>query len=125
MKIRWLLGLILIFFLAACGGSGEPERLPNNSASILIVSPASSSVHPEGREIEVVVAVDNFELGGGTNNHWHIYVDGENWGMIFGEETSHMLFGVPLGEHEVSVYLANNEHVEYEEGDSILINIEE
>lgn len=124
MKLHWMSGLVIVFLMAACSGSDEPARLPNNGASILIVSPASSSVHPAGREIEVVVAVENFELGGEANKHWHIYVDGDNWGMIFGEQTNHMLFGLTPGEHEISVYLADAEHVEYEEGDSILVTVE-
>ena len=125
MKVRWFFGLLFVLLLTACGGSDEPERLSNDGASILIVSPASSSVHPAGREIEIVISAENFELGGEANNHWHIYVDGESWGMIFGGETSHKLFGVAPGEHEVSVYLANAEHVEYEEGDSIRLVVEE
>ena len=44
--------------------------------------------------------------------------------MIFGEQTSHNLFGLTPGEHEVSVYLANNEHVEYADGDMILLTVE-
>ena len=115
----------MVLLLAACSGVDEPPRLPNEGASILIVSPASSSVHPPDREIEVVVSVDGIQLGGEANQHWHIYVDGESWGMIFGEETSHNLFGMLPGEHVVSVYLANAEHVEYEEGDSIRLVVEE
>ena len=125
MKLRLLFISITILVLTACSSTDEPARLPNEGgASILIVSPASSSVHPEGREIEVVVAVENFELGDEANNHWHIFVDGENWGMIFGEETSHNLFGLTPGEYEISVYLANNEHLEYADGDSILLTVE-
>ena len=125
MKLRLVFISLVILVLAACSNSDEPARLPNeNGASILIVSPASSSVHPEGRAIELVVAVENFALGGEANNHWHIYLDGENWGMIFGEQTSYELFGVTPGEHEISVYLANNEHVEYADGDTILLTVE-
>lgn len=99
------------------------EKLPNDGASIEITSPAGGDTFAEGDEITVDVTIDSFELDS-DGSHWHVYVDGESWGMVTGGRTSEVLRGVEAGEHEISVFMATGEHIELEEGDSITITVE-
>lgn len=99
------------------------ERVPNNGASIHILSPADGATFNAGDEVTVEVKVENFTLGEG--NHWHVYVDGSSWGMVMGENTDDTLRGLEPGEHEISVYLSIDTHEELEDGDAITIVVEE
>lgn len=97
------------------------NRIPNpGGAAIRITSPADGDEFAEGSQIIVDVEVDNFSLGE-DGSHWHVYVDGTSFGMVVGGNTDQPLNGVDPGEHEVSVYLANGDHEEFEEGDSITV----
>ena len=102
----------------------EVVRVPNDGAVISIQSPSDGSSFALNEGIQVEIAVANFALGE-DNNHWHVYVDGVSWGMITGEDTSHVLQGIEAGEHLVEVYLAVGTHEELENGDSINIIVVE
>lgn len=97
------------------------ERIPNpGGASIRIISPADGDEFAEGEQIIVAVEVENFTLGE-DGNHWHVYVDGTSFGMVVGGNTDQPLSGVEPGEHEISVHLAGGDHIEFIEGDSIIV----
>ncbi|MCI0649478.1 MAG: DUF6130 family protein, partial [Chloroflexi bacterium] len=100
------------------------ERIPNDGAVIRIVSPADGATFAEGEEVTVEVEVEQFVLGQ-DGNHWHIHVDGESWSNIEGEDTSDVLRSLEPGEHEIEVILANGEHQDLEEGDTVTIVVEE
>lgn len=100
------------------------DRIPNpDGAAITILSPDDGATFAVGEEILVEVQVDNFVLGE-DDNHWHVYVDGSSWGMVMGGNTSQSLNGVEAGEHEIEVYLAGGDHIEFEEGGSIHVTVE-
>lgn len=99
-------------------------RIPNpDGAGITILSPADGATFAEGDEVIVEIQVDNFALGE-DGNHWHVYVDGSSWGMVMGGNTSESLRGIEPGEHEIAVYIAGGDHIEFEEGDAIHITVE-
>ncbi|KAA3642959.1 MAG: hypothetical protein DWQ07_20770 [Chloroflexi bacterium] len=102
----------------------EVVRVPNDGAVVSIQSPADGASFAANEGVLVEIAVANFTLGE-DNNHWHVYVNGVSWGMITGEDTSHVLQGIEPGEHLVEVYLAVGTHEELENGDSITIIINE
>lgn len=100
------------------------ERIPNpDGAAITILSPEDGAAFASGEEVIVEVKVDNFALGE-DDNHWHVYVDGSSWGMVMGGNTSQSLQGIEPGEHEVEVYLAGGDHIEFQDGGSIHITVE-
>ena len=45
--------------------------------------------------------------------------------MVMGGDLDHVVRGLEPGMHEVAVYIANGAHEEYEDGDSIMITINE
>ena len=99
-------------------------RIPNEGgAAISIVSPEDGTTFAAGEQIIIEVAVENFELG--DENHWHIYIDGNSWGMVMGQNTEQALTGIDPGEHEIGVYMSIESHEEYEDGDQIHIVVEE
>jgi hypothetical protein len=98
------------------------DRIPNEGAVIRIVSPADGATFAAGDEVVVAIETENFPLGEG---HWHIFVDGESWGMVEGGNTDEVLRGLEPGEREIEVVLSTAEHVELEEGDHITIHIGE
>ncbi|MCA9918932.1 MAG: hypothetical protein KC445_13315 [Anaerolineales bacterium] len=145
----WLVFTLLLtgLFLAACSSSEDsmenmddmdhsemehmdhdhsetPARIPNEGgASITITSPQAGDTFKTTDQVIVEVDVQNFELG--TENHWHVYVDGTSYGMVMGGNTDQALPGLEPGEHEVSVFLSIATHEEYEDGDSVMIVVEE
>lgn len=101
----------------------EEERIPNEGASIVIISPDSGSAFGTGEEVTVEVEVQQFALGE-DGNHWHIYVDGTSWGMVVGGRTTETLRGLDPGAHQIEVYLTDGSHAELQDGDSIDITLE-
>lgn len=99
------------------------DRIPNEGASIRILSPEDDTPFSEGDEVLVEVEVDQFALGE-NGSHWHVYVDGTSWGMVEGGRTSEALRGLEPGERKIEVFLAGGDHIELEDGDSITISIE-
>jgi hypothetical protein len=104
----------------------EPhDRIPNeNGAAVHLIAPADGEVFQHGDQIIVEVETENFDLSQ-EGYHWHVYVDGESWGMVMGGNTDQPLTGLEPGEHEISAYLSIASHEEYEDGDSIHITVEE
>ena len=151
----WLLIALLFggLFLAACSSSGgaEPavtedeehegddheededhdhndhaeDRIPNEGgATITITSPEDGATFSTLDQVLVEVSVANFDLGA-DGNHWHVYVDGVSYGMVMGGNTDQALPGLEPGEHEISVFMSIGSHEEYEDGDSVMIMVEE
>lgn len=97
------------------------DRIPNpGGAAIRIISPADGDEFAAGDQIIVDVEVENFTLGE-DGNHWHVYIDGTSYGMVLGGNTDQPLSGVEPGEHEISVHLANGDHEEFIDGDTIVV----
>lgn len=101
----------------------EHARIPNDGAVIHILAPADGATFKADEEIKVEVEVENFTLSDG--NHWHVYVDGSSWGMVVGGNMDETLRGLEVGEHEISAFLSLDTHEELEDGDSIMIMVEE
>jgi hypothetical protein len=99
------------------------ERVPNDGAVIRILSPEDEATFSEGTDIVIEVDVEGFALGE-DGQHWHVYVDGTSWLMVVGGDTSDVLRGIEPGDHEVEVVLANGQHQDLEEGDTIHITVE-
>ncbi len=107
------------------GMEHDVARIPNEGgAAISILSPEDGSTAQFGEQIIVEVAVENFDLGD-EGKHWHIYIDGNSWGMVMGQNTEQALTGIDPGEHEIAVYMSIESHEEYEDGDQIHIVVEE
>ncbi len=103
----------------------EHSRIPNEGgATITILSPEEGATFSNLDQVLVEVEVENFELGE-DDNHWHVYVDGVSFGMVSGGNTDQALPGLEPGEREISVFLANGSHEEFEDGDSVTIVVEE
>ena len=101
----------------------DMDRLPNNGASIQIISPLDGATFAEGEDVVVEAKVDNFELGV-AGNHWHIYVDGKSWGMVTGGDTDQAVRDLEPGVFEISVFLTLGNHEELEDGDAVTITVE-
>lgn len=146
---RFIAILVLLFSLltmAACSGGaatqetdthdeaahddgheheGGSERIANpNGAAVSIIAPADGSTFSAANEVLVQVGVENFDLTA-EGNHWHVYVDGSSWGMASGGNTDQSLRGLTPGTHEISVYIAGGDHIEFQQGDSIVITVTE
>jgi hypothetical protein len=142
MTFRLLLSLIAVMLLAACGTadhghnnghesdsheqSGDMpahgDRIPNNGAVVNIVSPADGDTFAQGDQIVVEIETENFVLGE-DGNHWHLYVNGESWGMIMGANNTEVVRGLTPGQHEISVYLSIYTHEDLEDGDAVTVII--
>jgi hypothetical protein len=105
-------------------GMEDTALIPNDGASIRIVAPEDHSSFAAAEAPMVQVEVEGFAVGE-EGNHWHIYVDGSSWVMVVGHDTEWVLNGLEPGMHEVMVRLATGSHEELEEGDMVMITIEE
>jgi len=101
---------------------GAKDRLPNNGARIRIRSPLDGEDFAEGENVVVEVQVDDFELGA-DGRHWHIYVNGESWGMVTGGDTDQVVRDLKPGIFEISVFLTLRNHEELEDGDAVAITV--
>ncbi len=99
------------------------ERIPNEGAVIRILAPADGAIFQTDQEIIVEIETENFALGE-DGNHWEIYVDDSSWGSIEGGNDE-VLRGLEPGEHEIAVYMSKDTHEQLEDGDSIVITVEE
>lgn len=121
--------------LAACGdGRGHEhgddtggeqahgDRVPNNGAAVRILSPSDGATFAPDEQIIVEIAVDNFALGV-DGNHWHVYLDATSYGMVMGTSPEHVIRGVAPGAYTLTVRLADGDHRDLEEGDSIQITV--
>lgn len=138
---RALFFLLLLAFpllgLAGCGApqdqpshdhtmpqaTGEVEELlPNDGRVIEIVAPLDGATFKSGDSIALEIRTENFDINA-EGNHWHILLDGNEIGMIHGDNNQ-ALRGLEAGTHEIRVTMANEAHQEYQDGDSIQITIE-
>lgn len=99
-------------------------RIMNDGAAIEIISPTTGETFGFGEPVLVEVDVKDFELGV-DGSHWHVYIDGSSWGMVLGGNLDQPLVGLEPGQHMVEVYLANGDHEELMDGDSIMIVVED
>lgn len=102
----------------------QEARIPNDGAAIRIISPEDGTAIKEGDDLVIVVETENFTLGE-DGSHWHIYVDGQSYGMIVGGDLDHVLRGLDPGQHEISTYLSIGTHEELEEGATITVTVTE
>lgn len=101
------------------------DRIPNpGGAAVTILAPADGATFTVSDEVLVEVNVENFDLAV-DGNHWHVYIDGSSWGMVTGGNTDQPLRGLEPGMHEISVYIAGGDHIEFQDGDSIMITVGE
>ena len=100
------------------------DRIPNEGNSVEILEPADGAAFANGEAVTVKVAFDNFAYGE-DGNHWHIYINGSSYGMVVGLNVEETVRGLEPGTHEVVVVMANGDHIEFEDGASITITVEE
>ncbi len=111
--------------VAHADGDAHGERQPNAHDEVIhITSPADGAEFAAGEDFKIEVEVENFVLND-HGSHWHVYVDGVSQGMVMGEDYDQVLRELEPGAHEISVYLADGEHIEFEDGDSITVTITE
>lgn len=149
----WLLlpVLLLALFLAACSADGDmdhddmesmgdmdhddmenmddmdhgdSDRVPNEGRTVRIVAPAAGAIFDRGADVVVEVETENFTLGT-EENHWHVYVDGQSFGMVMGSNTDQVLRNLEPGTHEIEVRLSISTHEELEEGAAVTITVTE
>ena len=142
-----LILFLVVIFAAACSSTsnndtnhehanneGEHEHneaeshdmIPNDGAVIRLISPVNGTTFTTADEIKVEVEVENFPLGqdeGG--NHWHIFVGESEYAMVVGQNTSDVIRGLEPGEYTITVNLANGDHQDLEDGDSVTVTITE
>jgi hypothetical protein len=152
MSFRLLLSLLAVMLFAACSPAGNHttgdhedathtdghtdtgdhagdveghgHRVPNNGAVVRIIAPTSGDTFARGEEVIVEIETEQFPLGE-DGNHWHVYVNGESWGMVMGANYTEVLRGLTPGQHQISVYLSNAAHEDLEDGDAVTITVTE
>ena len=102
----------------------EVERIPNDGATIEIVSPEHGTTFASTDDVVVEVAIENFTLND-EGSHWHVYVDGESHGMVVGINTRQALHGLAPGEHMIEAYLALGTHEELQDAGTVHITVTE
>ncbi len=141
--IQTILLIGFIIFATACGNTTNIDaadstntnsnlesdpvnngRVPNNGATVRIISPTNGANMQNGTQIILEIETTNFDMSD-EGNHWHVYVDGQSWGMVTGGNMDQPLTGLTPGEHEIGVYLSIDTHEELQEGDSITIVVSE
>jgi len=100
------------------------QRVPNEGAAIQISAPSSGDTFSASEQVIVEIETENFDLMA-EGYHWHVYVDGESWGMVMGGNQDRPLTGLEPGEHMIEVYLSIPSHEELADGDSIMIIVTE
>ncbi len=106
-------------------GDSHDERQPNaNGEKIIITAPEDGAEFPTGQDFKIEVEVENFELDN-DGSHWHVYVDGTSIGMVMGLDYDQVIRELDPGMHEISVYIADGDHIEFEDGASIMVTITE
>jgi hypothetical protein len=106
----------------AGGEQAHGDQVPNNGAVVRILSPSDGATFAPDEQIIVEIAVENFSLGV-DGNHWHVYLDGTSYGMIMGTSPEHVIRGVEPGVYTLTVRLADGDHRDLEEGDSVQITV--
>ena len=135
MKKIILLFTLLGLLLVGCGDGGHGAgghdspsneagegRVPNNGAAVRIISPANGDSFSQNDQIIVEIVTENFVIGA-SGNHWHIYANGVSQGMVMGQTQEYALRGLEPGSYTLSVYLADGDHRDLEDGDSVEITV--
>lgn len=104
--------------------ASSAARVPNNGATIRILSPGDGATFPAGEPVPVRVAIDNFELSPG-GNHWHIEVDGVEVAMVMGAADTATLRDLAPGVRRIEAVLANAQHQDLQDGFTIQLTIED
>ncbi|MCA9875457.1 MAG: hypothetical protein KC441_17420 [Anaerolineales bacterium] len=105
------------------GHDAEARRfVPNDGAVVHIMSPADGAVYKSSDDVPVMIETTNFTVGD-EGKHWHIYLDGSPT-MVMGG-TSFVLQNLSPGEHEIEVFLSLATHEDLEQGDKVIIVVEE
>lgn len=99
------------------------DMIPNDGAVIRILSPADGATFAHDEDVVVEVEVENFAIGQ-DGNHWHILIGDSEYAMVMGENTDDVIRGLEPGEHTITVRLANGDHQDLEDGDSVTITVE-
>lgn len=99
------------------------DMIPNDGAVIRLISPVDGTTFAHDEDIVVEVEVENFAIGQ-DGNHWHIFVGDSEYAMVMGENTDDVIRGLEPGEHTITVRLANGDHQDLEDGDSVTITVE-
>ena len=104
-------------------GHGDAEdRIPNDGRVVRIVSPAEGETFAAGQEVEIRVEFENFELADGA--HWHYYIDDDTGGKMMMDSLDDRIRDLEPGEHMISVFMAGGDHIEFEDGDMVMITVE-
>lgn len=137
--------MMLIAVTAACGGSHDhdadgdhshshehddgheghgdaAERVPNEGRVVRIISPANGDTFAEGEEIEIEIETENFDISE-EGNHWHYYV-GDGGATMITDGMDDRIRDLEPGEHMLKVFIAGSDHLEFEEGDAVMITVE-
>ena len=133
--------LMLSFTLVACGGGemshdshdgngegheesqGDEDRIPNDGRVVRIVSPTNGDTFAAGQEVEIRIEFENFEMVDGA--HWHYRIDDDVSGKMIMNGMDDRIRDLEPGEHSISVFIAGGDHIEFEDGDRVMITVEE
>ncbi|MCB9451212.1 MAG: hypothetical protein H6672_07215 [Anaerolineaceae bacterium] len=83
---------------------GAPGLLELDPPMVNIVAPTSGEVI-QGDQVAVTVETENFVLS--SENHWHVWVDGQLQGMIYQPAA---VLNLEPGTHQICVALSNAAH---------------
>ncbi|MFN8529554.1 MAG: hypothetical protein U0670_13155 [Anaerolineae bacterium] len=97
---------------------GNPPPLTDPPIRARIVSPEDNSVISGGRVV-IEIAAENFSLAEGS--HWHVWVDGTLYGMVFEPRT---VLTLPPGTYRICANLGTAEHLDLGIPDGITITIQ-
>ncbi len=120
MRTLFILLLLLCFSTgAAVAQEATPDPRIDACRALMInppplgeASPTIRILYPEdGAEVvapvEIAIEADNMEITEG--NHWHVWVDGMLYGMVYEPRT---VLNLPPGEHQICANLGTSEHMD-------------
>ena len=106
------------------GGHGEESgRIPNDGRIVTIISPEDGATYAAGEEVEIRVEFENFEMKDGS--HWHYYIDDDTGGKMMMDSLDDRIRDLAPGEHTIQVFIAGGDHVEFADGDKVMITVTE
>ena len=99
---------LLALSLAACGPkpSATPTAETPADASVEISSPAADAKLKAGSPIPVTYNV----VPGSKGDHTHIYVNGDQKGVLMKLQDTHTLDGLAAGKHDICIKVVNKGH---------------
>lgn len=104
------------------GMTHDMNKAPNDGRVISILAPETGTEIEAGKMIMVKIDTENFDITA-EGNHWHLYVDGELHTMVEDGSSEIMLHDLSAGEHMIMTTLADESHVEYEDGAMVTIMV--